>query len=172
MICLPLLVPMDSTSFAFDGLEVVESTTYTETRRVRASYTVDRSEGLSTTGEVDFENPSNERRRIRYRQSIEIPEDRRPWIEDGSPLCYDWSGSRVILVVESTLRPGETETKPIDWSVVLGIDADLNRDGKVDGADRGLLSADWGTSEERSDLNRDGKVDGADLGILFERWSS
>lgn len=47
---------------------------------------------------------------------------------------------------------------------------DLNGDGFVDGADLGLLIANWGGSGA-GDLNCDGVVDGADLGLLIAAWS-
>lgn len=48
---------------------------------------------------------------------------------------------------------------------------DLNKDGLVDGADLGILLAQWGTSGH-ADLNGNGMVDGADLGILLGSWTS
>ena len=49
---------------------------------------------------------------------------------------------------------------------------DLNRDGSVDGADLGLLLADWGSPRfPDADINRDGTVNGADLGILLSNWT-
>jgi hypothetical protein len=51
---------------------------------------------------------------------------------------------------------------------VLG---DLNGDGLVDGADLGLLLANWDGSG-LGDLNGDGTVNGADLGILLAAWST
>ena len=67
------------------------------------------------------------------------------------------------------LMTGETwETKAPGPKVdLLG---DINGDGKVDGADLGLLIADWGTTGPHADLNGDGVVDGGDLGILLANW--
>jgi hypothetical protein len=45
--------------------------------------------------------------------------------------------------------------------------SDLNFDGKVDGADMGILLAEWGTSRSIADISRDGTVDGADLGLML-----
>ena len=45
--------------------------------------------------------------------------------------------------------------------------ADFNFDGKVNGADLGLLLAEWGAGRSIADINRDGQVDGADLGLLL-----
>ncbi|MFO0873802.1 MAG: hypothetical protein U0575_07495 [Phycisphaerales bacterium] len=47
--------------------------------------------------------------------------------------------------------------------------ADLSGDGAVDGADLGLLIADWGRGGA-ADFNCDGVVDGADLGLLLAAW--
>lgn len=48
-------------------------------------------------------------------------------------------------------------------------DGDLNGDGVVDGADLGLLLANWDNPGD-SDLNGDGTTDGADLGLLLAEW--
>ena len=45
--------------------------------------------------------------------------------------------------------------------------ADFNFDGKVNGADLGLLLAEWGHGRSIADINRDNTVDGADLGLLL-----
>ncbi len=47
---------------------------------------------------------------------------------------------------------------------------DLNQDGQVDGADLGLLLAEWLTPGPLGDLNGDFNVDGADLGLLLAAW--
>lgn len=46
---------------------------------------------------------------------------------------------------------------------------DLNDDGKVDGADLGLLLSAWGTSKYDVDGNGDG-IDGGDLGLMLSAW--
>ncbi len=49
---------------------------------------------------------------------------------------------------------------------------DLDRDGRVDGDDLGMLLGEWGVNPGSSaDFNDDGVVDGADLGILLAAWS-
>ena len=45
--------------------------------------------------------------------------------------------------------------------------ADLNGDGKIDGADLGMLLLKWGTSDPIADLDGSGMVGGSDLGILL-----
>ena len=47
---------------------------------------------------------------------------------------------------------------------------DLDGDGQVNGADLGLMLANWGESGA-GDLNGDGLVDGADLGALLAAWT-
>lgn len=49
-------------------------------------------------------------------------------------------------------------------------DADLTGDGKVDGADLGVLLGTWGPCAGTTcpaDINRDGHVNGADLGLVM-----
>jgi len=51
-------------------------------------------------------------------------------------------------------------------------DADLFRNGVINGADLGILLSQWGQAPAGtvSDVNRDGQVDGADLGFLLNAW--
>ena len=51
----------------------------------------------------------------------------------------------------------------------VGLPADLNGDGLVNGADLGLLLAGFG-GPGAGDLNGDGIVNGADLGLLLVEW--
>jgi hypothetical protein len=48
--------------------------------------------------------------------------------------------------------------------------SDLNGDGRVNGADLGILLGGW-NSAGPTDLNRDGTTNGADLGILLGSWN-
>ena len=50
-------------------------------------------------------------------------------------------------------------------------EGDLDNDGALDGADMGVLLAQWG-SADTGDLNHDGTVDGADFGILLANWGN
>ncbi|MFO0873627.1 MAG: hypothetical protein U0575_06600 [Phycisphaerales bacterium] len=52
------------------------------------------------------------------------------------------------------------------------IQEDLDASGAVDGADLGLLLAQWGPAAKHTaaDLNGDGVVDAADLGLLLAAW--
>ena len=51
-------------------------------------------------------------------------------------------------------------------------DADLFRNGVINGADLGILLSEWGPANVNtvSDINRDGVVNGADLGFLLANW--
>ena len=53
-------------------------------------------------------------------------------------------------------------------------DADLFRDGQINGADLGILLSQWGVANANtvSDINHDGRVDGADLGFLLSVWGT
>ncbi len=49
--------------------------------------------------------------------------------------------------------------------------ADLDGNGTVNGADLGILLANFGGQGPQGDLNRDGIVDGTDLGLLLGAWT-
>jgi Lectin C-type domain len=53
-------------------------------------------------------------------------------------------------------------------------DVDLFRDDVVNGADLGILLAQWGPANSRtvSDINHDGQVNGSDLGTLLAFWGA
>jgi hypothetical protein len=51
------------------------------------------------------------------------------------------------------------------------VGGDLNGDGRVDGADLGVLLSLWGTSDSGADLDGSGSVDGGDLGLILAFWS-
>ena len=48
---------------------------------------------------------------------------------------------------------------------------DINEDGKVDGADLGVLIGSWGVCAGcPADFNGDNTVNGADLGVMIGAW--
>jgi hypothetical protein len=51
---------------------------------------------------------------------------------------------------------------------------DIYRDGVINGADLGIVLADWGPAvpTKPSDLDGNGRVDGADLGMLLANWGA
>jgi hypothetical protein len=53
-------------------------------------------------------------------------------------------------------------------------DADLFRNGMINGADLGILLSEWGPANANtvSDINKDGFVNGADLGIMLSFWGA
>ncbi|MFO0962409.1 MAG: hypothetical protein U0625_05820 [Phycisphaerales bacterium] len=79
----------------------------------------------------------------------------------GNGKVYIWAVDISKSLVE--LRLADTVPCP----------ADLNSDGRVDGADLGILLGSWGACGScPADLNQDGVVDGADLGMLLGTWGS
>ena len=48
---------------------------------------------------------------------------------------------------------------------------DLNGDGRIAGADLGILLGDWGKQGGPSDIDRNGTVGGGDLGVLLGAWA-
>lgn len=57
----------------------------------------------------------------------------------------------------------------VQVTVNMGMSADFNGDGRVDGADLGVLLASWGQPGV-TDLDCSGATDGADLGTLLANW--
>ena len=54
---------------------------------------------------------------------------------------------------------------------VTSVPGDLNGDGRVNGADLGILLGAWGSAGGAADINHDGIVDGADIGMLLANWT-
>ncbi|MCA9286112.1 MAG: hypothetical protein KDA22_12885 [Phycisphaerales bacterium] len=90
--------------------------------------------------------------------------------------------SRTLVVVSLSLslvglaaadRPKPGIAAPAQGGIAggsaCGCSADIDNSGAVDGADLGLLLAQWGTSGS-SDVDGSGLVDGADLGLLLAAW--
>ncbi|MFG0273931.1 MAG: hypothetical protein ACF8QF_02620 [Phycisphaerales bacterium] len=75
-----------------------------------------------------------------------------------------------VEVAVTILPPSEGEPDALAFDVVSAVREDLNLNGRVDGADLGLLLSAWGSDDLVSDLNADGVVDGADLGLLCGAW--
>ena len=83
---------------------------------------------------------------------------------------------RSYMQVTST-RPSELLLDRIEFTIVEGESepetepADLNRDGRVDGADLALILAGWGFCPGcPADLNGDDTVNGADLALVLAAW--
>ena len=77
----------------------------------------------------------------------------------------DYTGMRVLAGVDELDFPWAIAYRAIQYQP-----ADLTQDGKVDGADLGLLLAQFG-SEGSADFDGNGVVDGGDLGALLAAWT-
>ena len=54
--------------------------------------------------------------------------------------------------------------------VSVDCEADINADGRVDGADLAMILGDWSTDTGLTDLDRNGEVGASDLGLLLSSW--
>ncbi len=101
--------------------------------------------------------------------------DDSPFAGLASDTFFRLPRSRNNFDPDEMLKPEQIETVlPTEFSLsVPDCKEDLNGDDKVDGADLGILLADWGTTEfSVADLNADGVVDGSDLGLLLAMWGA
>lgn len=89
-------------------------------------------------------------------------------IDTGEPRGIDDASELVLTLLFTDLSGAIVRATAPDS--VLG---DLNGDGVVNGADLGLLLAQWGPCAAScgADFNGDGIVDGADLGALLGAWT-
>ena len=87
------------------------------------------------------------------------------------PGCDNLACCRIVCALDQSCCE-------ITWDLICAAEgctlcaecfADLSPSGVVDGADLGILLANWGGSG-CGDLNFDGVVDGADLGLLLAVW--
>jgi hypothetical protein len=81
----------------------------------------------------------------------------------GAGLIASWQGPGVAKAVIPA---------SVLWQGGIDTPADIDNNGKVDGADLTLLLNAWGTASGTADITRDGTVDGADLAILLDAWSA
>ena len=106
-------------------------------------------------------------------------DDVQVWLDDPK-LNNGW----VILGQEGTTKTarkfGSREyfdaskqpTLVVTYEEAGGTPGDFNGDGKVDGADLGLLLAVWGPCDGcPEDMNGDGMVDGGDIGLMLANWT-
>jgi hypothetical protein len=82
------------------------------------------------------------------------------------------TGVSTINNARQILVSGKELSNPISQLIRLTpiLDGDLDGDGRVDGADLGLLLGSWGQVGGDADLDGSGLVDGGDLGILLGAW--
>ncbi|MHC4976917.1 MAG: hypothetical protein ACYTF7_09985 [Planctomycetota bacterium] len=74
-----------------------------------------------------------------------------------------------LTIYYETLSMGGTVDDPSNLIQLVECVGDFNGDGFVNGADLGLLLANWGLAGA-ADLNGDGTTNGADLGLLLAAW--
>jgi hypothetical protein len=94
---------------------------------------------------------------------------------DFSPTCADCNHNSVAdlqEIVRGDVADVNANRIPDVCEIPGCRDVDLFRDGEVNGADLGILLAQWGPASANtvSDINRDGRVDGSDLGTLLAFW--
>ena len=99
------------------------------------------------------------------------------WVNDRASN-FGWAlvGDEVTLNSAKKFEARESGTpayRPaliVNYVPAAAIPGDVNGDGKVNGADIGVLLSAWGATSGASDINRDGIVNGADLGVLLSNW--
>ena len=86
----------------------------------------------------------------------------------------EWERSFLSDGVHPSLLGARTFARML-WRELIaaaGSPADLNRDGRVNGADFGLLLDKWGCDDPGyADLDGDGCVLGSDIGIILSDWN-
>ncbi len=82
--------------------------------------------------------------------------------------------ANLTIIYSASIGGAEFYVDLAEWRALdcVGPTGDINQDGIVNGADLGILLAEWGTPCNgcAADLNNDLSVDGADLGILLFNW--
>ena len=93
--------------------------------------------------------------------------------------CTRWTSSRSGFDRPDRER-GVSTSKPRCWRSIPSshrLAGDLNRDGRVDGEDFGILLSGWGPCGGDcedvcdGDINLDCQINGTDLGLLFIDWT-
>ena len=112
-------------------------------------------------------------------EDLMLADDQIVWISNldglfgtGVELPYSGlsAGTHTLTVIGTDSGGLETfDSKVVTITPRTIFSPDMNGDGVVDGADLGLLLANWGGSGS-GDLNMDGTIDGSDLGLLLAAW--
>ena len=160
MICPPILPPMQVEITVVEDVSTVSAIEQTETRIVKADYRDNRSkveDRFWTSGKVELNNPTMQRRWVGYQCRIELPEG--TYHSSDERLCFE--GNTAVFTIRRTIRPGESAVVSWDVEAVRDRFGDLNNDGKINGADLGRLFEGWGV-----------EWGPADLGLLLAQWTA
>jgi len=114
---------------------------------------------------------------VAFEQSTEIPEGL-PALEAqplGLPTILP-AGATANLLVTGEFGAG-TASVAFDGTLVAtgtpdAVPGDMNADGRVDGADLGVLLRVWGQADAAADFTGDGVVDGRDMAFMLAHWSN
>jgi hypothetical protein len=102
--------------------------------------------------------------------------DLRAMVEDRFGPWSEWQETLLVDGVHPTLEGSRTFAKLLWRELVAaaGPICDLDRSGRVDGADFGLFLQHWGSDDplDLADFTGDGRVRGDDLGVMFIQWGS
>jgi hypothetical protein len=100
---------------------------------------------------------------------LDNPKLNNGWVilgEEGTSKTVRKFGSREYF--DASKHP----TLVVAYEEAGGMPGDFNGDGKVNGADLGLLLAVWGPCDGcPEDMNNDGMVDGGDIGLMLASWT-
>jgi hypothetical protein len=85
-------------------------------------------------------------------------------------------GATANLLVSGEFGAG-TASVAFDGTLVAtgtpdAVPGDMNADGRVDGADLGVLLRVWGQADAAADFTGDGVVDGRDMAFMLAHWSN
>jgi hypothetical protein len=102
-----------------------------------------------------------------------------PWYPHESAYVIEWSADcnhdNIVdygQILIGQLADTNSNSIPDICEVPTCQDADLYRNGRIDGADLAALLSEWGpvTPATNSDFNLDGLVNGSDLAFLLANW--
>ena len=159
MFCPPMMIPMDVNLTLVNEVTHVVASETTATRTVEANYLDTRSvvdDVFWTEGSVVLTNESPEKRKITYRWEVDLPVGEYEVVDDR--LCAN--DGKAVFQVSEIVNPGDSVE--VDWDTLVYVDlfGDLDGDGMINGADLGLMIAQWGVPWNANDL-----------GTLLANWT-
>jgi hypothetical protein len=111
-----------------------------------------------------------------FGSTAQMVADVQEWI-DTPTVNFGWVVQGNETSLKSVKQFGSREAVRPDWIPNLTIVytppllGDLDYNHLVDGADLGMLLANWGENGTTADLDFSGVVDGGDLGLLLAQWT-